>query len=246
MKCGSTTRRNARAGATRLACVAGAALMAVSAGSGCAARQITFEQDQHINTAVHCGREPQDRTGEPLELAIVCVYPKDLDIEANHGLRREAGITSQEWFEKRPQPGDSPDQTEGHPRFRLPASRVYLLTNAESESQYYGTRIGPALNGAKIDGKSKVVKANIEFDSWSLHDKRAVIYIFALFKDRNGNVLRTPPAMFDPPGAYERDIALQLGVNKDEECRGPTLGQYIRNITVRKAHKDMHRSTADQ
>lgn len=240
MKCERTTRRGVRIRVMRSVCVAGTALMVLSMASGCAARRITFEQDEHINTAVHCGRDPQARTGEPLELAIVCVYPKDLDIEANHGLRREAGVTSQEWFEKRPQPGDSPDLPEGHPRFRLPASRIYLLTNAESASQYYGTRIGPALNGAKIDGQSKVVQANIEFDSWSLHDKRAVIYVFALFKDRNGHVLRTAPAMFDPPGAYERDIALKIGVNKEEECSGATLGQYIRNITVRKAHKDMH------
>jgi hypothetical protein len=208
--------------------------------AGCGARRITFVQDDYINTAVHCERKPEDRTGEPLELTIVCVYPSDLEVEANHGLRREAKITSREWYERRPIPGDKPDAEESHPRFRLPAKRIHLLTNEESEAKYYGTRIGPALNGAKIDGKAKVVKANIEFDSWLLHDTRSVIYVFGRFKDRRGHVLRAEPALFDPPGAYTRDIQLRIGVREGQECTGPTLGQYIENITERKLHKDMH------
>ena len=217
--------------------------LAVFVLPGCGPRQITFVQDEYINTAVHCDREVKDRTGEPLELAIVCVYPADLKNEANHGLRREARMTSQEWYKNRPIPGDKPDAEESHPRFRLPRERVYLLTN-ESESNVYGTRIGPALNGAKIDGATKIIKANIEFDSWVLHDRQSVIYVFGRFKDEVGSVLPVPPAMFDPPGAYTRDIQLKMGVKKsspaDDECsKGSTKGQYIENITERKLMKDM-------
>ena len=51
--------------------------------------------------------------------------------------------------------------------------------------------------------------------------------------------------VFSPPGDYTRDIQLRIGVIEGQECSGPTLGQFIENITERKLHKGRGKSESE-
>jgi len=201
-------------------------IAAVSAGCS---RSLTIEQDEYVNTAMHQARDPQNQTGEPLEVVIVCVAPRDLKKQGNERLKPGAGITSREWYQKGPKPGDTVEMENNEGRFRLPGNQIYLLTN-DTESAY-GKQIGAALRGGKLDGKI-VKKQNIDFKFWSLHDSDAVIYVFGKFTDKDGNVLPVPPAKFHPPGAYESNVSIKIGVDKGRD----NYGQYIANTTPRKMH----------
>jgi hypothetical protein len=192
--------------------------LAMVAASGCA-RQLTITQDDYVNNAMQIDRERRDRTGEPLELDVVCVYPKDLNHQRNDRLKPNSGITSAEWFKRRPVPGDRPDMETANDRFRLPPQQIFLLTN---ERETYGRRIGACLRGARQDGKT-ITKKGIEFSAAALHDGRSVIYVFGKFTDKQGQVLAVPPAMFHPPGAYTDRLAIRIGVREG----GPNYGQYI-------------------
>jgi hypothetical protein len=197
--------------------------------AGCS-RELTITQGPYINTAgdILRGRSPEDQTGKPLEINIVCVYESDLKKPANDRLKPGSGITSREWYEARPQPGDNVDTEEAHPRFRLPDDQVYLLTN---DRTYYGKRIGAAMRGSKIDGFEKLVK-EFDYSTWSVHDDNAVIYLFARFSDDKDLVLPVPPATFNPPGAYKEDLFVHIGVDPARNNHG----QYIENKTDRKMH----------
>ena len=200
--------------------------------SGCGARTLTITQDKHVNTAMHIRRAPAQQTGMPLELNIVCVYPKDLDRDdaPNAALQPNSGITSEQWFARRPLPGDTEDGETSGDRFRLPRDQIFYLTN-ESQSEIYGKRIGAALRGAVNDGET-IIKGGIIFDSWALHNARAVLYVFGRFEDEDHRVLRVPPAKFDPPGAYVDEVAVKIGVRLE----GPNFGQYIEVASQRKMH----------
>src|SRR3972149_9744595 len=65
-------------------------------------RKLIIEQDPYINTAMQQNRPPEQRTGEPLEVAVVCVLPKDLDRPQNADLKRETHITCKDWWERCP------------------------------------------------------------------------------------------------------------------------------------------------
>lgn len=194
----------------------------VALAAGCSGRTITIEQDPYVNTGMQCDRPAGERTGEPLELNVVMVYPKDLDDERNDQLRPGSGITSQAWFSRRPQPGDSVDAETGN-NFRLKPDQIFLLTN---DSSYYGQRIGQALRGASLDG-ARVTKGGIDFDNWASGDSKSVIYVFGRFTDKNGSVLPVPPAVINPPSAYAKDMVVKVSVSG-----GCT--QSISNITPRK------------
>ncbi len=209
---------------------AGLAGLAVLASAGCA-RQITITQDPYINNAMQIDRRAEDRTGEPLELNIVCVYPTDLFDERNAALKPNAGITSEEWFKYRPLPGDQPEVAVPVGRFGLLEEQVFVLTN---EPHYYGKKIGAALRGAKQDGAT-ITKRGIAFNGWALHSEKAVIYVFGKFTDKQGKVLRIPPAMFHPPGAYGDKLAIKIGVREG----GPDYGQYI-EIDSERCPRKMH------
>jgi hypothetical protein len=204
--------------------------LVILASAGCS-RQLTITQDNYINNAMQIDRSPQDRTGEPLELDIVCVYPSDLSDPRNARLTPTAGLTSEEWFRRRPIPGDQVNLGAPSDRFWLPEEQIFLLTN---DRQYYGQRIGAALRGAKLDGTA-VTKGGIEFNTWFLHSENSVIYVFGRFTDKQGKVLPVPPAEFHPPGAYNSHLAIRVGVRES----GANYGQYIEIDTAlcpRKMH----------
>lgn len=190
--------------------------------AGCSSRSITIQQDPYINNGMQCDRSAGERTGEPLELNVVMVYPDDLKDVRNDRLRPGSGITSQEWFSRRPQPGDTVDAESGA-NFRLKPEQIFLLTN---DSAVYGKRIGQALRGASLDGAS-VSKGGIDFDNWASGDSKSVVYVFGRFTDKNGSVLPVPPAVFNPPGAYPKELVVKVSVSGD--CT-----QSISNITPRK------------
>lgn len=205
--------------------VALCALIVLPAASGCE-RKLSIRQDRYVNNAMHHHRAPEDRTGEPLELTIVCVRPRDLEHDENDLLRPGADIDSAKWYQRRPlATGDRTD------RFVLPREQVYLLTN---ERDVYGTRIGNALRGAALDGEQHIVRAGqVKFSAWDLHDKRSTIYVFGAFRDDAGNILPVKPAVFNPPGDYSGDLYIRIGVNQDQyrQGRAANWGQYIRNVT---------------
>ena len=200
--------------------------MVLTALSGCA-RVLTTTQDDYINTAMHAERQRGSRTGEPLELTIVSVYPGDLKLDANDRLDPSRAITSDVWYQDRPQPGDKVDMEEPHGRFRIPKNQVFVRTE---DKHFYGKRVGGRLRGALID-KQKTVKTTFNF-AGPLHNKKSVIYVFPKFIDKRGEALLVPPAKFHPPGAYTHELAVKIGV---DETRG-NHGQYIDNITERKLH----------
>jgi hypothetical protein len=205
-----------------MACAATAFLTAV----GCS-RTLTISQDMIINTAMHIDRRGEDRTGQPLEVNIVSVYPDDFKNPANERLLPENHITSDVWYADRPQIGDSPDMEGMDGRFRLPKDQIFLLTDA---TRYYGVKSGGMLKGAAIDGK-KDLERSFKFKG-PLHNKHSVIYVFPKFIDSRGQVLPVPPAVFAPPGAYTHVLSVKIGVDETRDF----YGQYIDNTTTRKMH----------
>lgn len=206
------------------------ALAVCMIASGCS-RSLTITQDQYVNTAMHVDRRAEDRTGEPLELNVVLVYPKDLKNERNDRLKPTSGITSAEWFKRRPVPGDKVDMEASNERFRLSPDQILLLTN---DGETYGRRIGSCLRGARLDGKS-ITKKEIHFSSLAWHDDNAVIYVFARFVDKQGQVLDASPAKFHPPGAYSEQLAVKIGTREN----AGNHGQYIEidsQLSPRKMH----------
>jgi len=177
--------------------------------SGCSGRRVTLIQDEYVNTAIHLNRSPGQRTGEPLEVNVVCVYPSDLEKPENALLSPDSSITAQLWFARRPQNPPQPGQ------FNLPAAQIYLLTD---EKDVYGKVVGKALRGAKRDGRAEVTVGGIEFrekgwfKSGSVYSSRSVIYVFARFFDQNGAVLPIAPAKFNPPGSYGNPLRVHVGV----------------------------------
>lgn len=218
--------RNRNDFARTCAAVTGICLLLPFTGCG---RQMTITQDPHINTAMHINRPPAQRTGEPLEVNIVCVYPSDLEKPENAQLSPDLGITSDVWYARRPTMGGTEPG-----KFDLPPEQLYLFTDA---SDYYGKKVGPRLKGAVEDGKAEIkVKGGIKFRTvggWGakggLHSKKSVIYVFPRFVDARGQVLPEKPARWNPPGAYPRHLTCKIGV-RDPDGRAE---QYIENTTPR-------------
>ena len=197
----------------------------LTGASGCA-RVLTITQEDYINTAMHIGRPKEQRTGQPLELSIVCVHAADLQKEANDLLSPESEITSKIWYENRPEHGDKMDD-EAYAGFQLPKNQVFLLTD---DKKCFGKRLGARLRGAKIDNRDKVV---VRFNfAGGLHSDTSVIYVFPKFIGPKGEVLPVRPAVFHPPGAYTNELSCKIGVDESRE----DYGQYIENTTPRKMH----------
>ena len=204
--------------------------LAVGAAFGCfavggCARQLTITQADYINTAMQRDRDAEDRTGEPLEVNIVCVYPKDLDKPRNAALSPDTRITSDVWYKNRP----TLERVAGGTAFDLPADQVYLLTD---QKEVYGRPIGSSLRGAKIDGQEPMEYRGIRFKG--LFDKRSVIYVFPRFIGEDRKVEPVAPVKLHPPGAYPRDLYVEIGV---EDPKGKAI-QYVKNRTVRKLGRD--------
>ncbi|MCH7807621.1 MAG: hypothetical protein IIB60_00225 [Planctomycetes bacterium] len=193
---------------------------------GCG-RVLTITQDSFVNNAMQQGRPDQSKwTGEPLEVTIVCIHPKDLNkYDLNSRLAPGSGITCDVWYENRPILGDKVDD-EGQSRFRLPAGQVFVATD---DTTVYGKRPRGPLRGARIEGK----KVTFEFDfGGSLFDKKSAIYVFPKFMGPDGSVLPVRPVVFRPPGAYTHKLFVKIGVGENREH----YGQYIENLTERKLH----------
>ncbi|MHC5111672.1 MAG: hypothetical protein ACYTHJ_17545 [Planctomycetota bacterium] len=188
--------------------------------TGCA-REMTITQDEFVNNAMYHYR-PEATAGDPLEVTIVCVYPKDLNNEYNDLLRPDSGMTCADWYQLRPALTDSVDD-EGHERFRLPKNQIFLCTD---DPKCYGKKIHERLRG-----KEKVV-CDFEF-SGGLHNQNSVIYVFPKFIGPGKDVLPVEPAKFDPPGAYTKDLAVHIGV---DSTRNDYYGQYIEIRSQRKMH----------
>ncbi len=187
---------------------------AILGSAGCASRTLTVTQGDYINTAMHGGRQLEDRTGEPLEVTIVCVYPEDLERDENSGLKPGSVITSKDWYDNQPARGSDSG------RFILPTDQIYVLTNA---AQVYGKKKGSALNGAVKDGRSEVKVGGIKYRGMKLHSRNSVIYVFPKFIGPDGEVLPVRAVEFNPPGAYTSQLSVRIGV---DEARG-NHGQYI-------------------
>lgn len=184
--------------------------------AGCGARALSIEQDRYVNNAMHHYRAEEKRTGEPLEVSIVCVHPKDLERDENASLKPGSGITCRTWYENRPKPGGG--------GFMIPPEQIYLLTNATS---YYGKKKGPALNGATKDGRVEIPVRGIRFRGTKLHSRNSVIYVFPKFIGQDGKVLPVKPAEFSPPGRYTSRLSVKIGVDKNRGVQG----QYIVRTT---------------
>lgn len=191
---------------------------------GCSDRVITISQHSRINTAMHRHRAREMQTGDPLELAIVCVYPEDLKKSENDRLKPGSGLTSVDWYQHRPT-GVGGQQAG---RFWIPSSQIYLLTN---EKDLVGRVKGPALGGATEDGWTEKKFGGIAF-SKKLHHKDSVIYVFPKFIGPTGDVLPVKPVMFHRPGAYRRNLFIEIGVRDG----GENLGQFIIHSTKRRLH----------
>jgi hypothetical protein len=210
----------------RPACVlAGGALMMIAL-TGCA-RSLTIHQDKYINTAPHANRPPDQRTGDPLELNIVVVYPQDLKKPENELLKPDSKITSRDWYAHRPEPGNET----GTGRFALPKDQIFLLTK---DDKYYGRKLDNALRGAAVTGDKPIVERGIALNWDHVHDAQTVIYIFPKFIGKDGSVLPIAPAKYDPPGAYAGDLEVRIGVHADSKVLDEA--QYIENMTPRKLH----------
>ena len=194
-------------------------------GTGCA-RTLTIHQEPYINTAAQAARPADKRTGEPLELTAVVVYPEDYKKPGNELLRPDSKITCKDWFERRPEVG----LTESGNRFDLSRDQVFVLTN---DDKVFGKRIGSALRGAVLDGDKPIRKTNITLRWNMVHNQDTVLYVFPKFVDRGGSVLPASPARFSPPGAYEADLEVKLGVHPN---RALDEAQYIEILSRRKLY----------
>jgi len=194
-------------------------VMLAGAGSVGCSRVLTIEQDPYINTAMHRGRPADRRTGQPLEMYVVCVTPEDLEKPANQKLDPTFDITSDVWYQLRATRAGEPG------RFDVPENQIFVLTDS---AHVYGKKVGSRLKGAVADGKSEVVVSGISFDG-PLYNAKSVIYAFPKFVDSSGRVLRVKPAKWHPPGAFTRNLYSKIGVRDP----GGAAEQYIENTTKR-------------
>ncbi len=192
--------------------------------AGCGDRVITISQHERINTAMHRHRAREMQTGDPLELTIVCVYPEDLKKSENDRLKPGSGLTAVDWYQHRPT-GVGGQQAG---RFWIPSSQIYLMTN---EKGLVGRIKGPALGGATEDGWTERKFGGIAF-SKALHDKNSVIYVFPKFIGPRGDVLPVKPVIFHRPGAYRRNLFIEIGVRDG----GDNFGQFVLHSTKRRLH----------
>jgi hypothetical protein len=163
---------------------------------------LVITQDQYINTGV-------GPNGEPMELNVVYVYPKDLDNPANARLAPDRGITSDAWFGSRPLPADTKDTPDRGNRFWIPRDQILLLNNSPPDTSY-GIHIGNRPRGAAYDGREDVGRWKLDFKGPS-GSKRSAVYVFAKFSDAQGNTLPKPPAKFNPPGDYGKELRVHIG-----------------------------------
>ena len=160
--------------------ITGVIALSVTVSVGCSARTLTIVQTDRVNTAMQDYLPWAERTGQPLEVAIVCVHSEDLENAENEPLRPRTNVTCKTWYERQPEGGGG-----AKTQFKLRKDQIYLLTN---DPDPYGTHAGPALNGAIKDGRSVIPVSGIRFPGGKLFGRGSVIYVFAKFVNRKGDV----------------------------------------------------------
>jgi len=211
--------------------VLGLALAALL-GLGCE-RRLTIRQDGYINNAMQPNRPLARRTGEPLELTVVCVLPHDLKDEhgPNADLKPGSNINSRMWYARRPgaQLAPKPGEPVLAP-FTIPAEQIFVLDENNADAS-----LRP-LHGKIIEGQDRALTVTdkllkFQIPMGALFSKDCVVYVFGKFADENGDILPVPPAMFTPPGDYTSELFIKVG--STGKLDGPDRGQYIKNITKR-------------
>jgi hypothetical protein len=199
-------------------------------GLGCE-RRLTIRQDGYINNAMQPNRPPARRTGEPLELTVVCVLPADLrdDNGPNADLKPGSPVNSRMWYARRPgaQLAPKPGEPVAAP-FNIPATQIFILDENNTDAS-----LRP-LHGKTIEGQDRELKVTDKMLKFSipaldLFSKNCIVYVFGRFADENGDILPVPPAVFAPPGDYKSELYIRVG--STGKLDGPTKGQYIKNIT---------------
>ncbi len=211
-------------GAVRPGVWVGLGVLVLGILPGCGNRVLTIVQHDRVNTAMHRHRPREKQTGDPLELTIVCVFPKDLEKSENDRLKPGSGLTAVDWYQHRPT-GVGGQQAG---RFWIPSEQIYLLTN---EKGLVGRIKGPALGGATEDGWKETKVGGIAF-SKKLHNRKSVIYVFPKFIGPTGDVLPVKPVVFNPPGAYRRNLSVEIGLRDG----GENFGQFIKHSTKRRLY----------
>lgn len=194
-------------------------------------RRLTIRQDDYINNAMHRNRPPARRTGEPLELTVVCVLPADLKDAANADLKPGSPINSRTWYARRPGAQLAPiPGLPAAPPFNIPASQIFTLDENNPEPS-----LRP-LHGKVIEGgdrellvTDKIITIKIPWGDLVFNDRNCVVYVFGRFADENGDILPVPPAVFERPGQYKSELFVKVGSNGKWDS--PDRGQYIENIT---------------
>jgi hypothetical protein len=206
--------------------------MAIGLGAaltfGCE-RRLTIRQDGYINNAMQPNRPPARRTGEPLELTVVCALPADLKDPANADLKPGSPINSRMWYARRPgaQTAPKPGEPVAAP-FKIPADQIFILDEANPDAS-----LRP-LHGRTIEGQDRELKVTdkmlkFEIPALDLFSKNCIVYVFGKFADENGDILPVAPAVFSPPGDYTSELFIKVG--SSGKWDSPDRGQYIKNIT---------------
>lgn len=214
-----------RSGATAILRICGRRLPArvgvlagvcLSLAAGCEKQSMTFSVDKYINTAMQIqqNKAAEARTGEPLDVDIVCVFPKDLSNDSNSLLRPGSGITCDQWYDRRPK---SP-QAEGK-NFVLPATHIYSLAR---DNTIYGTwKRGPVQGHGVPNYPEQFTINDLDFPiGWF---SSGVVYVFPRFTNDQGGVLQIPPAVFNPP-KNQTKVAIRWD-SKNQSA--PTYGQIV-------------------
>jgi len=178
-----------------------AVALAAALFSGCASKELVITQAEYINTAM-------SPSGEPLELAIVYVYPEDLKHPADGALAPDSGITADRWFRDRPLPGDTKDMSGRGSRFWLPEDQILLLNNPPVDTTY-GTHVGNRPRGAAYDKSEVVLRRNLAVKGRGKNP--SVIFVFAKYIDSRGQVMPKRPAKFHPVGDYGNELRVRIG-----------------------------------
>jgi len=204
--------------------------LAAALGLGCE-RRLTIRQDAYINNAMQPNRPPARRTGEPLELTVVCVLPADLKDEKgpNADLKPGSAINSRMWYARRPGAQIAPKP--GEPvlaPFNIPGAQIFVLDENNSDAS-----LRP-LHGKTIEGQDRALTVTdkmlkFQIPALDLFSKNCVVYVFGKFADESGEILPVPPAVFSPPGDYKSELFIKVG--STGKLDSPDRGQYIKNIT---------------
>lgn len=203
--------------------------LGIVATLGCE-RRMTIRQDNYINNAMQPNRPPARRTGEPLELTVVCVLPADLKDPANADLKPGSPIDSRMWYGRRP--GGAVAPRPGEPvaaPFKIPAGQIFVLDENNPDAS-----LRP-LHGKAIEGSDRQLKVDTDkilkfsVPAGALFSKDCAIYVFGKFADENGDILPVAPAVFSPPGDYTSELFIKVGTTGKWDS--PDRGQYIKNIT---------------